>query len=116
MRNCTSSIRAILHSRTPALLSQSGCVNFSVKAPCPVVLLRLEPMEGVIMSVSGNITVVAVHGAWADGSCWKNVILGLEREGLGVIAAPIPLTSLGDDIAALMRAIARTDGPLILTG
>src|SRR5215472_15178021 len=68
------------------------------------------------MSVSGNISVVAVHGAWADGSSWKDVILGLEREGLGVIAAPIPLTSLGDDIAALMRAIARTEGPLILTG
>jgi len=68
------------------------------------------------MSVSGNFTVVAVHGAWADGSSWKQVILGLKREGLRVIAAPIPLTSLGDDIAALKRAIARTEGPLILAG
>ena len=68
------------------------------------------------MSVPGNITVVAVHGAWADGSSWKDVILGLEREGLRVIAAPIPLTSLGDDTAALKRAIARTEGPVILAG
>ena len=66
------------------------------------------------MTVPGNITVVAVHGAWADGSSWKDVILGLEREGLRVIAAPIPLTSLSDDTAALKRAIARTEGPLIL--
>lgn len=68
------------------------------------------------MAVNGNITVVAVHGAWADGSSWRDVILGLEREGIRVIAAPIPLTSLGDDTAALQRAIARTTGPLILAG
>ncbi len=68
------------------------------------------------MTVPGNVTVVAVHGAWADGSSWKDVILSLEREGLRVIAAPIPLTSLGDDAAALKRAIARTEGPVILAG
>lgn len=66
------------------------------------------------MTVPSNITVIAVHGAWADGSSWKDVILGLEREGLPVIAAPIPLTSLRDDAAALKRAIARTKGPVIL--
>jgi hypothetical protein len=58
------------------------------------------------VTVPGNVTVVAVHGAWADGSSWNDVILGLEREGLRVVAAPIPLTSLGDDAAALKRAIA----------
>lgn len=68
------------------------------------------------MSANGRITVVAVHGAWADGSSWKDVILGLERAGLRVTAAPIPLTSLGDDIAAVRRAIARTEGPVILAG
>ena len=68
------------------------------------------------MEGTGNITVVAVHGAWADGSSWRDVILGLKREGLPVIAAPIPLTSLGDDSAALKRAMARTEGPVILAG
>ncbi len=68
------------------------------------------------MTVPANTTVVAVHGAWADGSSWKEVILGLEREGLRVIAAPIPLTSLADDTAALKRTIARTEGPVILAG
>jgi pimeloyl-ACP methyl ester carboxylesterase len=61
-------------------------------------------------------TVVLVHGAWADGSSWKDVILGLEREGLRVVAAPIPLTSLGDDASALKRAVARSKGPVILVG
>jgi len=68
------------------------------------------------VSVNGKATVVMVHGAWADGSSWKDVILGLEREGLQVIAAPIPLTSFGDDTAALKRAIARSQGPVILAG
>lgn len=63
-----------------------------------------------------GMTVIVVHGAWADGSSWKEVILRLQREGLRVIAAPIPLTSLGDDTAALKRVIARTEGPLILAG
>ena len=66
------------------------------------------------MSDSENITAVLVHGAWADGSSWKDVILHLPRQGLRVLAAPIPLTSLSDDSAALKRAIARTEGPLIL--
>src|SRR5580692_10196478 len=59
-------------------------------------------------------TVVLVHGAWADGSCWSNVILPLRSKGFNVIAAPIPLTSLTDDATALRRVIERTTGPVIL--
>jgi pimeloyl-ACP methyl ester carboxylesterase len=55
-----------------------------------------------------------VHGAWADGSSWKDVILLLAKEGVRTIAAPIPLTSLGDDAAALKRTMTRTEGPVIL--
>ena len=63
-----------------------------------------------------NITIVVVHGAWADGSSWKEVILHREREELRVIAAPIPLTALADDAAALKRAMGRVKGPMILAG
>lgn len=63
-----------------------------------------------------NSTIVLVHGAWADGSCWKDVILPLERQGFKVTCAPIPLTSLSDDIAALSRALERTSGPVVLAG
>jgi pimeloyl-ACP methyl ester carboxylesterase len=44
------------------------------------------------------------------------VIRLLQKSGLNVIAAPIPLTSLSDDAAALKRTIARTQGPLVLAG
>jgi len=68
------------------------------------------------MSFSENATAVVVHGAWADGSSWQAVIRPLEERGLKVVAAPIPLTSLSDDAAALKRTIARTQGPLIVAG
>jgi len=61
-------------------------------------------------------TVVLVHGAWADGSCWHNVILPLRRQELNVTCAPIPLTSLTDDITALQRVIQRTTGPVVVVG
>ncbi len=67
-------------------------------------------------SFAQNATVVLVHGAWADGSCWQNIILPLCQEGLKVICAPIPLTSLTEDIAALERVIERTSGPVLLAG
>ncbi len=63
-----------------------------------------------------NAAIVLVHGAWADGSCWNKIVLPLQRQGLQVICAPIPLTSLTDDIAALSRALERTSGPLVLAG
>jgi hypothetical protein len=58
-----------------------------------------------------NSTVVVVHGAWADGSSWKEIILPLNKQGLQVVAAPLPLTSLSEDIVALNRTIARTKVP-----
>jgi pimeloyl-ACP methyl ester carboxylesterase len=69
-----------------------------------------------MMPAFKNITIVLVHGAWADGSSWEPVIHKLYKQGLNVVAAPIPLTSLGDDSAALKRTIARTQGPIIVAG
>ena len=63
---------------------------------------------------SKNATLVLVHGAWTDGSSWSQVVPPLAKEGLEVICAPIPLTSLSEDIATLNRVIARTEGPVLL--
>jgi pimeloyl-ACP methyl ester carboxylesterase len=63
-----------------------------------------------------NSSIVLVHGAWADGSCWRDVVLPLEHQGLKVICAPIPLTSFTDDVSALTRALERTSGPVVLAG
>ncbi len=62
----------------------------------------------------GRPSVVLAHGAWADGSSWNDVIGPLVAEGLAVLAAPLPLTSLSDDVAALDRTLERTQGPVVL--
>jgi pimeloyl-ACP methyl ester carboxylesterase len=58
--------------------------------------------------------VVLVHGAWADGSSWANVIPILQAAGLKVTAVQNPLTSLADSVAATRRALALQDGPTVL--
>lgn len=68
------------------------------------------------MNSSQKATVIVVHGAWADGSSWEAVIRQLQARGFKVLAAPIPLTSLSDDAAALKRTIERTQGPVIVAG
>ena len=63
-----------------------------------------------------KINVVLAHGAWADGSSWARVIAALTSEGVDVVAAALPLTSLADDVAALDRSISRLDGPVVVVG
>jgi pimeloyl-ACP methyl ester carboxylesterase len=63
-----------------------------------------------------DVSVVLAHGAWADGSSWARVITALKAEGAKVLAAPLPLTSLADDVAALNRSLDRTEGPIVLAG
>jgi pimeloyl-ACP methyl ester carboxylesterase len=63
-----------------------------------------------------DVSVVLVHGAWADGSSWAGVIAALKEESVKVSAAPLPLTSLADDVAALNRSLDRTKGPIVLAG
>ncbi|HLX98643.1 MAG TPA: alpha/beta hydrolase [Roseiarcus sp.] len=63
-----------------------------------------------------NANVVLAHGAWADGSSWAKVIAGLSAQGVKAWAAPLPLTSLADDVAALDRTLDRVDGPIVLAG
>jgi pimeloyl-ACP methyl ester carboxylesterase len=63
-----------------------------------------------------NLSVVLVHGAWADGTSWAKVIAPLAAEGFDVIAAPLPLTSFADDVAALSRTLERAKGPVVLVG
>jgi pimeloyl-ACP methyl ester carboxylesterase len=60
--------------------------------------------------------VVLVHGAYADGSCWSEVIPLLQQAGMNVTAVQNPLTSLADDVAATRRILALQDGPTVLVG
>jgi pimeloyl-ACP methyl ester carboxylesterase len=60
--------------------------------------------------------IVLVHGLFADGSCWLDVIPHLQSAGLNVTAVQNPLTSLADAAAATRRILALQKGPTVLVG
>jgi pimeloyl-ACP methyl ester carboxylesterase len=60
--------------------------------------------------------IVLIHGAWADGSCWSDVVRQLQAKGYDVTAPQFPLTSLAQDVARLRQVLGRQDGPTILAG
>ena len=63
-----------------------------------------------------DTTVVLVHGAFADGSSWDQVIPLLQAKGLKVVAVQNPLSSLADDVAATQRVIDAQSGKVVLVG
>jgi pimeloyl-ACP methyl ester carboxylesterase len=60
--------------------------------------------------------VVLVHGLFADGSCWSEVIARLQAAGLNATAVQNPLTTLDDAVASAQRVLSRQDGPTVLVG
>ena len=60
--------------------------------------------------------VVLVHGLFADGSSWSEVIARLQTAGLNVTAVQNPLTTLPEAVSAAERVLARQDGPTVLAG
>lgn len=86
------------------------------------VLARREHARGLRSiemnaSAGGQVrNVVLVHGAYADGSSWSEVIARLQAAGLTATAVQNPLGSLADDVAHTRRILAMQDGPTILAG
>ena len=60
--------------------------------------------------------MVIVHGAWVDGTSWREVIALLHVKGVSVIAVPNPLSALGNDVDAVSRVVKRQPGPVVLVG
>src|ERR1700751_2617552 len=60
--------------------------------------------------------VVLVHGLFADGSCWSEVIARLQAAGLNATAVQNPLTTLPEAVASAQRVLARQEGPTVLVG
>ena len=89
------------------------------------ILIGLLAATAVALGIPGIIqakdipvakNVVLVHGLYADGSSWIDVIPYLQRAGLNVTAVQNPLSSLADDVAATRRVLASLDGPTVLVG
>ena len=72
--------------------------------------------SAVAQTVPKARNVVLVHGLFADGSCWLEVIPRLQAAGLNVTSVQNPLTTLPEAVAAAERVLARQDGPTVLAG
>ena len=70
--------------------------------------------ETVIPAKARN--VVLVHGLFADGSSWLEVIPLLQARGLNVVSVQNPLTTLPEAVAAARVVLDRQDGPTVLAG
>src|SRR5437899_11104143 len=66
--------------------------------------------------MSSKPNVVLVHGAWADGSSWSDVIRLLQASGFIVTAPQFPETSLAADVARLRQVLKRLTGSTIVVG
>jgi pimeloyl-ACP methyl ester carboxylesterase len=60
--------------------------------------------------------IVLVHGLFADGSSWSEVIPLLQARGLTVTSVQNPLTTLDEAVASTRRVLDRQDGPTVLAG
>lgn len=96
--------KASLHLLVPSiLLALAGCSSHSGNVQT---VHASDP--------TGIKNVLLVHGAWADGSSWNQVITNLNADGYNVTAVQLPLTGLDDDVATLQRALAREPGKTLL--
>ena len=93
--------------------SFSKIIMLSVLATAaPFASAQTTPAQATTPVKASN--VVLVHGAWADGSSWAEVIPRLQAAGLKVTAVQNPLSSLEDSVAATRRALALQEGPTVL--
>jgi pimeloyl-ACP methyl ester carboxylesterase len=60
--------------------------------------------------------IVFVHGAWADGSCWSEVVRQLQADGYHVISPQFPMSSLSADVARLREVLRFQTGPTLIVG
>jgi pimeloyl-ACP methyl ester carboxylesterase len=74
----------------------------------------LLPRAAHAQSVPKAQNVVLIHGLFADGSCWSEVIARLQRKGLNATAVQNPLTSLQASVEATKDVLSWQQGPTVL--
>jgi pimeloyl-ACP methyl ester carboxylesterase len=62
------------------------------------------------------LTIVLVHGAFADASSWNGVIERLQKQGHTVVAPANPLRGLAEDTAYIASVVDQITGPVLLVG
>ncbi len=73
-------------------------------------------MSQTTPSTAGPLTVVLVHGAFADASSWTGVIERLQKERVQVTAPANPLRGISIDSAYLASLFNQIPGPVLAVG
>jgi pimeloyl-ACP methyl ester carboxylesterase len=103
-----------MHNNSPPMhpINRRAFVGLAAAAAASTLFQR----TAVAQSAPKARNVVLVHGLFADGSCWSEVIARLQAKGLNATAVQNPLTTLPEAVAAAQRVLARQDGPTVLVG
>ena len=78
-------------------------------------LMAAAAPKAVAQTARAN-NIVLVHGLFADGSSWSEVIPLLQARGLNVTSVQNPLTTLAEAVAACRKVLDRQNGPTVLAG
>lgn len=78
--------------------------------------LLTQPRSVAASSNPAARNVVLVHGLFADGSCWLDVILRLQVRGINAVSVQNPLSSFTEAVASARRVLDRMDGPTVFVG
>jgi pimeloyl-ACP methyl ester carboxylesterase len=114
---------AFVSRHTPAAIIDEGIRQMKILQKLAVAAVAMLSVALVAPSAEAQTqaispvqarNVVLIHGAWADGSSWSEVIPLLQAAGLKVTAVQNPLTTLANSVAATRRALALQDGPTVL--
>ena len=102
----------------PRKLQVAAAVALAVVFTAPPDRAQRADVESGLATASAAVArnVVLVHGLFADGSCWSEVIARLQAAGLNATAVQNPLTALPEAVASVQRVLARQDGPTVLVG
>ena len=74
------------------------------------------PLSGIPVAAIRAQSVVLVHGLYADGSSWIDVVPYLQGAGLNVAVVQNPLSTLTDAAAETRRVLSQQPGPVVLGG
>jgi pimeloyl-ACP methyl ester carboxylesterase len=99
-------------------LQVAAAVAFAVVFTAPPGRAQGVDAESGLAKASAAVArnVVLIHGLFADGSCWSEVIARLQAAGFNATAVQNPLTTLPQAVASVQRVLARQDGPTVLVG
>ena len=105
-----------VHNKPTTMKTPCNCFRAIAKLRAALIYVLLLCSLPSFSQIKPVKNVVIVHGAFADGSGWKNVFNLLSVKGYQVTVVQNPLTSLQDDVDATNRILDKQDGPVILVG